>query len=50
MECCECKCVDESEAIATVIEGWVLVDARRDGRLIYVASGEEESCANDTGV
>lgn len=29
---------------------WVLVDTRGDDRLIYVASGEEEGCANDTGI
>jgi len=28
----------------------MLVDTRGDGRLIYVASREEESRANDTGI
>jgi hypothetical protein len=34
-------------AIATV---GVLVDTREDVRLIYVSSGEEESCTNDTRI
>jgi hypothetical protein len=39
-------------AIATVVEGCdeVLVDTRGGGHLIYVASGEEESCTNDTRI
>ena len=36
--------------IATVVGEWVLVDTRGDDHLVYVASGEEESCANDTRI
>ena len=47
MECWEST---SAWAIATIVDDWVLIDTREDDRLIYVTSGEEESCTNDTRI